>query len=104
MSNEKGIKIKGMGVFGIFWSDVAILAHYPDGSNGMVNPLLRRAQAAEKEVERLRAAWSMLRDAVLCDPDRGNDTINWALGYIDAHCPADKSDGDNLPAAAGEQS
>lgn len=38
-----------------FYSDEEILELFPDGNGSVVNPLLRRAQKAEAEIERLRA-------------------------------------------------
>ncbi len=40
---------------------------------------------AERDEQKLSLA--TLRDEVLHDPDHDNDTINWALGVIDAHSP-----------------
>ena len=39
-----------------FYSDDEIAELFPDGDGSLVSPLLRRAQAAEAEVERLRDA------------------------------------------------
>lgn len=36
------------------YTDDTILELFPDGDGSLVNPLLRRAQAAEAEIERLR--------------------------------------------------
>ena len=38
-----------------FWCDDEILNLFPDGDGSLVNPLLRRAQAAEARVKELEA-------------------------------------------------
>lgn len=48
-----------------FWSDDEILELFPDGDGSLVNPLLRRAQAAEAEVERLLADNAEQRDRII---------------------------------------
>ena len=47
------------------YTDDTILELFPDGDGSLVNPLLRRAQAAEAEIERLRGQLTDARAAAL---------------------------------------
>jgi len=56
-----------------FYSDDEIAELFPDGDGSLVGPLLRRAQAAEAEIERLRAIVDQLprtRDGAVVVPLR----------------------------------
>ncbi len=44
-----------------------------------------RKLLAERDEQKL--SLETLRDEFLNDPDHDNDTINWALGVVDAHSP-----------------
>lgn len=106
MSSEKGVWAEP--AFGVveFYSDECVLNANPDGSLGLVNPLLRRAQSAEDEVERLRKALQECKTLIDDHPDEFVNYPGDLVANVGMRIKAalDESQVDTQPKAAGKQS
>ena len=83
MSSKQGIWVRHADAADEFFSDECILNVHPDGSLGFTNPLVRRAQSAEGEVERLDKVLQDCRVLILNFPGSRVNLVGHLKNTID---------------------